>query len=143
MTHSSGTEVLVGGAVERLPRRVVCDAVTHVLHGEQRDAAVAVTFLGPRRMRQMNAAYKHHDWPTDVLSFALPLPDGSLTGDIYVCPYVAAREARSRGLRVRDELIRLVIHGTLHVLGYEHPETAGRTESPMWRRQEQYVRALT
>jgi probable rRNA maturation factor len=43
---------------------------------------------------------------------------------------------------VRQELIRLVVHGTLHALGREHPEGDGRTSSAMWRRQERYVAAL-
>jgi len=43
---------------------------------------------------------------------------------------------------VSEELIRLTVHGTLHVLGYDHPHGAGRTRSSMWRRQERYVRRL-
>jgi probable rRNA maturation factor len=43
---------------------------------------------------------------------------------------------------VREELIRLVVHGTLHVLGYDHPDHGERERSPMWRRQERYVEAL-
>jgi probable rRNA maturation factor len=42
----------------------------------------------------------------------------------------------------REELARLVVHGTLHVLGWDHPETEDRTRSPMWRRQERYVDRL-
>lgn len=136
-------EVMVGGTGIRLPVRIVRDAVRRVLSGERREAAVAVTFLDPRRMRQMNAEYKHHDTPTDVISFALPLPDGRLTGDVYICPWMAAREARSRGITVREELLRLVVHGTLHVLGYDHPEGDDRVRSPMWRKQEQYVEMLS
>jgi probable rRNA maturation factor len=64
-------------------------------------------------------------------------------GDVYVCAWVAEREARSRGIPVREELIRLVVHGTLHVLGLDHPEDERRSRSPMWRRQERYVDALT
>jgi probable rRNA maturation factor len=63
-------------------------------------------------------------------------------GDVYVGSWVAAREANARGLPLREELIRLVIHGTLHVLGRTHPEGAARTRSSMWRRQERYVGAL-
>ncbi len=134
--------VIVAGS-DALPVRTVARAVRHVLAGERRDADVSVTFLGPAAMRAMNREYKHRDRPTDVIAFALPQPDGSLAGDVYICRFVAAREARSRGVPVREELLRLVVHGTLHVLGHDHPESAARERSPMWRRQERYVEALT
>ncbi len=100
-----------------------------------------MAFLGPVRMRALNREWKGHDTPTDVISFALPSPDGVLIGDVYICPAVARAEAKRLEIPVREELIRLVIHGTLHVLGYDHPEGAGRTRSAMWRRQERYVKA--
>jgi probable rRNA maturation factor len=121
---------------------VVRRAVRAVLSGERRGARVSVTFLGPIRMRRLNRAFKGHDRPTDVLAFALPQPDGTLLADVYICPRVAAREARARDLPVREELIRLLVHGTLHALGHDHPEGAGRERSAMWRRQERYVEAL-
>jgi probable rRNA maturation factor len=114
-----------------------------VLAAERRRATVSVTFLGPTRMRRLNREYKGHDRPTDVISFHLPGPDGSLAGDIYICPAVAAREAKAAGVTQTDELARLVIHGTLHVLGYDHPEGRGRTTSVLWQRQERYLEALT
>jgi probable rRNA maturation factor len=43
---------------------------------------------------------------------------------------------------VEEELVRLTVHGTLHVLGYDHPEGDHRTRSAMWRRQERYVKRL-
>ncbi len=49
-------------------------------------------------MRQLNRRYKGHDWPTDVISFALPEPRGGLLGDVYVCRWQAAREARRHGV---------------------------------------------
>ena len=55
---------------------------------------------------------------------------------------MARREALARKVPVRQELVRLVVHGTLHVLGYDHPENGRRERSPMWRRQERYVEAL-
>jgi probable rRNA maturation factor len=63
-------------------------------------------------------------------------------GDVYVCPWVAAREAKARRVPLRQELVRLVVHGTLHVLGWDHPEDDTRVRSPMWRRQERYVERL-
>ncbi len=136
------SEVLVGGRVLPLPERTVRRLVEGVLSGERADAQVSITFVGPRVMRRLNGAHKGHDAPTDVLAFPLPLPDGGLAGDVYVCRAVARRNARRLGLAEREEIARLVVHGTLHVLGWDHPEDAGRTHSPMWRRQEQYVERL-
>ena len=126
-----------------LPAAVVRRAVTTVLRGERRRAAISVTFLGRDSMRRLNAEHKGHDRPTDVLSFALHDPAGGLVGDVYVCPWVAQREARARGIPARQELLRLVVHGTLHALGRDHPEDERRTASAMWRRQERYVEAVT
>jgi probable rRNA maturation factor len=125
-----------------LPSGVVRRIVEAVLAGERRRAFISVTFLGRESMRRLNARHKGRDEPTDVLSFALREPDGRMTGDVYICPWVAAREAGARGVPLREELVRLVVHGTLHVLGRDHPEGKGRTRSPMWRRQERYVEAL-
>ena len=121
---------------------VVRRAVRAVLRGERTSARVSVTFLGPVRMRRLNRQFKGHDRPTDVLTFSLPQPDGGLLADLYICPREAAREARVRDLPIREELIRLLVHGTLHALGHDHPEGAGRERSAMWRRQERYVEAL-
>ena len=120
-------------------RRVVAT----VLDGERAGpAAVSVTFLSPQRMRTLNRRALGQDRVTDVIAFRLQ-HDGTLAGDIYVCPVVARRAARSLGISEREELLRLVVHGTLHVLGHEHPASARRTLAPMWRRQERYVRRLT
>jgi probable rRNA maturation factor len=122
-----------------LVRRVV----ESVLHSERRAASISVTFLGRDAMRRLNATHLGHDWATDVLAFTLSAPATEVVGDVYVCPWVAGREAKARGISLREELIRLLVHGTLHVLGRDHPEGPDRTRSAMWRRQERYVEALT
>ena len=132
----------VNGRRLPLPAALVRRVVETVLRGERRRALISITFLGRDAMRRLNAEHKGHDRPTDVLSFALADPSGRTVGDVYVCSWVAAREARSRGISRRQELIRLIVHGTLHALGREHPEDERRTSSPMWRRQERYVDAL-
>ena len=103
---------------------------------------MSVTFLGRDAMRRLNAEHKGHDCATDVLTFALDDPSGQTIGDVYICPWIARREARARSIPLREELIRLVVHGTLHALGRDHPEGPERTRSAMWRRQERYVEAL-
>lgn len=125
-----------------LPPGAVRRVVEAVLAGERRRAAVSITFLGRDAMRRLNAEHKRHDEATDVLTFALRQPDGRAVGDVYICPWVAQREARTRGIPLREELVRLVVHGTLHALGRDHPEGLARTRSAMWRRQERYVEAL-
>lgn len=125
-----------------LPARVVREAIAMVLRGEGRSAVISATFLGWRAMRRLNRQYKGHDRPTDVIAFALPQPDGSLAGDIYLCRPQAVREAHERGIAPREELLRLLIHGTLHVLGWDHPEGRGRERSAMWQAQERYLREL-
>jgi probable rRNA maturation factor len=132
----------VGGRRPALPPATVRRIVGAVLAGERRAASVSLTFLGRDAMRRMNREYKGHDRPTDVLSFALTAPDGRAVGDVYLCAWVARREAKMRRIPVRQELVRLVVHGTLHALGYDHPEGEARERSAMWRRQERYVEAL-
>ena len=132
----------VAGRHAPLSRATVILAAETVLTAERRPAQLSISFLGRDAMRSMNRRWTARDALTDVLAFSLPLPDGSLAGDIYICPWVATREARSRGLPVRQELIRLVVHGVLHVLGYDHPENEERVKSPMWKRQERLVRRV-
>ncbi len=65
-----------------------------------------------------------------------------MIGDIYIAPDVARENAKASGVSVHEELTRLVVHGVLHVLGYDHPESDERTHSDMWKRQERVVRRL-
>jgi probable rRNA maturation factor len=136
------SEVTIGGRRLPLSRGLIRRVVESVLRAERREATISVTFLGRDSMRRLNAAHTGRDRPTDVLAFALTDPTGRTIGDVYICPWVARREATSRGISLREELIRLVVHGTLHALGQDHPEGPDRIRSPMWRRQERYVEAL-
>jgi probable rRNA maturation factor len=134
--------VVIGGRRRPLPDALTRRIVLGVLERERRAATVSVTWLGRDAMRTLNRDYKGHDRLTDVIAFPLDAPGGRVLGDVYVCGWVAAREAERRGIREREELIRLLVHGTLHVLGWEHPEDESRERSPMWRRQERLVEAL-
>ncbi len=142
MPPSGDAEVVVTNSAIGLPERRVAGAIRAVLRGERRSARVSVTFLAKRSMRRLNALHLRHDHPTDVIAFLLEGPGRSLAGDIYICRHVAARHAREHGVATREELLRLVVHGTLHVLGWDHPAGPGRIRSPMWRRQERYLKAL-
>jgi len=136
-------EVTVSSAVRRCPlsRAAAAALARRVLAAEGvRHAALSVTFVGRRRMRSLNRRFLGRDRETDVIAFALPGAPGPLVGDVYCAPDVAAREARRFGVTPREELRRLVVHGVLHVLGYDHPAGESRTRSAMWKRQERLLR---
>lgn len=107
-----------------------------------RSTRVEVALVDASAMRRLNRRVTGRRGLTDVLAFGLPQPDGRMLGDVYVCPAAAERYVREQGGVLAEEVVRLTVHGTLHVLGYDHPEGAGRTRSAMWRRQERYVRRL-
>ena len=125
--------------VEELGRLVA--AVRLVLRSEGvRSAMVSVTLLSASAMARMNRRHLGHAGATDVISFGFaPVYGSGVVGDIYLCPTVARENALRAGCGVREELLRLAVHGTLHVLGWNHPDGDGRESSPMWRRQERLL----
>ncbi|MDH3685183.1 MAG: rRNA maturation RNase YbeY [Myxococcales bacterium] len=112
---------------------------------------VSVTLVAAADMRDLNRRFHEVDAPTDVLAFGLKAAEGTptpesaapgLLGDIYVCPDVASESAAEHGERVEDEILRLAIHGTLHLLGHDHPEGEDRYDSEMFRVQERLLETL-
>jgi probable rRNA maturation factor len=112
-------------------------AVTTTLeHAEVTDASVSVTLLNNTRIRNMNRKYLEHDRVTDVISFPLYEQGEQVVGDVYIGYEQAQDQAADAGVDLDEEIARLSIHGTLHVLGYDHPEDGDRTKSEMWQLQE-------
>ena len=110
-----------------------------------RDATVELSLLDAPAMRRLNRRATGRRGLTDVIAYGLPQPDGRLVGDVFICPAAAAAWAAAApggARRMAEELTRLAVHGTLHVLGYDHPEGQGRMRSAMWRKQERYVARL-
>jgi probable rRNA maturation factor len=92
-------------------------------------ARVSVVILDDREIRRLNRVFRGKNRATDVLSF--PYDDAALRrsgdrtiGDVYVSYETVAREARRMGLERRDLALRIVVHGLLHVLGYDHENDA-------------------
>ena len=138
--------VAVDGMPTPLSRARAQKVVQSVLRAEKvRGALVSVAFVSDRAIAGMNAKHLRHRGPTDVISFGFDRPTKSdpVVGDIYIAPAVAAKNARSQRRPVREEIVRLLVHGTLHVLGYDHPDDEKREGSAMWRRQEQLVRRIS
>jgi probable rRNA maturation factor len=142
---SLDVDVSTNGLRIPVSRDALADAARTVLRGERvHHALLSVTMLGRSAMARMNKTHLEHTGPTDVISFgfARPSENDPVIGDIYICPDVARANARARGVPVREELLRITVHGTLHVLGYDHPDITGREQSEMWRVQERALRRI-
>ena len=79
---------------------------------------LAVVFVAPEKIKKLNAAYRKKDRTTDTLSFPSDAP-GDL-GDIFIAPAVAKMRAREKGMDERAYLALLIVHGVLHLGGYDH-----------------------
>jgi probable rRNA maturation factor len=106
-------------------------------------AEISVALLDDAGMDALSRAHLNKRGTTDVLAFALYDPGEPVLGDVYVGVDQAARQAAEVGVSLREELVRLVVHGTLHVLGFDHPDDAeARERSPMYAKQETLVREV-
>jgi rRNA maturation RNase YbeY len=142
---SVAVDVAAEGVRAPLAARRVADLARGVLAAERvREAMLSIAFVTDREIARLNRAHLGHRGPTDGISFGFAPAGtgGPVVGDIYIAPDVARVNARAHGVGVREELARLVVHGTLHVLGYEHPEDEARATSTMWRRQEALLARL-
>ncbi len=91
----------------------------------RRGDAVNVIVIDDRAMRRLNRRYRGKDKPTDVLSFPYEAgPGDDVVGDVYVSHQTLARDARRLGVDARDLSMRIVVHGLLHVVGYDHESDA-------------------
>jgi probable rRNA maturation factor len=106
------------------------------------DAEISVALQDDAAISAMNRKYLEHDGPTDVISFALHDDGDSPLGDIYIGYEQALRQAKALDVLPDEELMRLTVHGVLHVLGYEHPDGEERLQSEMWTLQEQIMTRL-
>lgn len=109
-----------------------------------KNAMISVAFVGRAAMARINRHHLGHDGPTDVISFGMrrEVRSAPAIGDIYICPEVARVNATRNRVPMREELARLVVHGTLHVVGYDHPQGESRMSSPMWKRQERILASI-
>ena len=131
--EGEGPTVLVS---DRQSHPVDADALARlaadVLTAEGRaDAELSLSFVDEAEMADLHVRYMDEPGPTDVLSF--PMDEDGMVGDVVVCPAVAVRANPGHP----DQEVRLlVVHGVLHLLGYDHEEDDERAE--MWERQARY-----
>lgn len=96
------------------------------LRARQGDSELTIRLVDEAEGRELNRTWRHKDYATNVLSFPADVPDEfldiPLLGDLVICAPVVAREAAEQGKPAKAHWAHLVIHGCLHLLGYDHLE---------------------
>src|SRR6516162_4617598 len=128
-------------AVE-IDRKHFREVARAVLEGEGiAEAEISLAFVDNATIHRLNKRYLDHDEPTDVLSFPLSEPSASkLAGELVLGVEVAAEQAAARGHDVQTELTLYVIHGLLHLCGYDDHDDAAR--AVMRQRERHYLQQL-
>lgn len=112
---------------------VLSTLARHALSAEDVDegAELSLLFVEADHIRKLNNRFAGNDYPTDVLAFPMMEDDeeGSLLlGDVVICPEIAQKNASELGHELQEELAALVVHGTLHLLGYDHQREDDKTK---------------
>lgn len=108
------------------------------------EAELSVALIGDAEMRRLNGAYRKKDYPTDVLAFPVddaPFRGAALLGDVVISVDKAREQALERGWGREEEIATLLIHGIVHLLGYDH-ERSPREARAMRRVEDKVRRAL-
>jgi probable rRNA maturation factor len=126
-------------AIDRAHMRQVARTV---LEGEEvKEAEISLAFVDNPTIHRLNKRYLDHDEPTDVLSFPLSEPNSSkLAGELVIGAEVALAEATRQGHDVQAELTLYVIHGLLHLCGYD--DHSDRDAARIRERERHYLRLL-
>ena len=102
-------------------------AASMAMTAADQEGEMTLRIVDQNEMQALNARYRDKDAPTNVLSFAQGIRDENdvlLMGDVVICADVVAREAAAQGKTLAAHYLHMVVHGTLHLLGYDHIEDA-------------------
>ena len=108
------------GRLKRIVRAIIAD------HGV-RNSRISIAIVDDPTIHRLNRQYLQHDYPTDVLSFVLDDQDDFLEGEVIVSTETAASEAADFDWPAEDELLLYVVHGILHLIGFDDKTDAERT----------------
>ncbi len=97
------------------------------LEGYDQDTEIVVRIVGEQESAELNEQYRHKSGPTNILSFPVDLPEAielDLLGDLVICAPVLAKEALEQDKILSHHWAHIVVHGVLHLLGYDHIDDA-------------------
>lgn len=89
------------------------------------DTEIVVRIVGEQESAELNEQYRHKSGPTNILSFPVDVPEGielDLLGDLVICAPVVEKEALEQGKILEHHWAHIIVHGVLHLLGYDHIE---------------------
>src|SRR5579864_9115979 len=124
MSSPDGSTVMFRRAAADVRQRVIAAFARKLEREVAKGRAFDCLITGDAELRRLNREFRGKDYPTDVLSFPATLP-GSL-GDLAISIARARAQARDFGHRTEDEIRILMLHGLLHLLGYDHETDGGR-----------------
>ncbi|WP_286236782.1 rRNA maturation RNase YbeY [Neptuniibacter halophilus] len=105
--------------------------VDAALGGRRDEGEICIRVVSPEESQQLNRDYRDKDKPTNVLSFPFEVPEGvplSLLGDLVICAEVVAEEAQAQKKALFDHWAHMVVHGCLHLIGFDHINDAEAEE---------------
>lgn len=102
---------------------------------------LGVLLVGDKEIHELNRQYLGRDRPTNVLAFPMDGPSNRLLGDIVISVQTAQREAEERGVSLEEHLALLLIHGVLHLLGYDH-EKGGKEATKMRKKEKELLKVI-
>lgn len=128
----------------------VKEILDKVLEQEKKQGNISVAFIGPKRMQKLNKKYRKKNRVTDVLSFSESqvlfenffirgLKKTKNLGEIVICLREIKKNAQRLNIIFDQELTRVLIHGTLHILGYDHEKNEKETMK-MKKKEEEYLK---
>ncbi|MFA7244582.1 MAG: rRNA maturation RNase YbeY [Candidatus Magasanikbacteria bacterium] len=119
--------------------------VSDVLSQQKRKGNISVHIVGDKKIRDINKIYRDKDKVTDVISFAIEegenifdFIDEKDLGDIFICANQIRRQAKENNISEKEEMIRMLVHGILHILGYDHLQEVDAKK--MFALQEKFVK---
>ncbi|MBI4709236.1 MAG: rRNA maturation RNase YbeY [Candidatus Portnoybacteria bacterium] len=89
--------------------------------GSENLKEISLVFVDEKKIQEINKKYRRKNKPTDVLSF-----EG--LNEVFICPQVVAKQARELGVSFESELMRVLVHGILHLIGHDHEKSAKEAE---------------
>ena len=143
MTHQSmkpqseqNYQIDLQNALEPEPKGVpsqdkLIEWATEALSGHVNDAEMTIRLVNEAEISELNQTYRNKPGPTNVLSFPADLPDEielPLLGDVIICAEVVSEEAQVQNKTLESHWAHMVVHGTLHLLGYDHIEESDADE---------------